>query len=127
MAFDNDPGDDGKDDDYHHRAGDERESLVQTTKTQPSDTLRGVALPDDLIRNKGTAFTSEERRQYGLEGLLPHSVENLDRQVDRVMEHLEAKPNDLERYIYLIGLSDRNETLYYRPLAGAIDATGDGR
>jgi malate dehydrogenase (oxaloacetate-decarboxylating)(NADP+) len=50
--------------------------MVQTTKTQPSDTLRGVALLDDPIRNRGTAFTSEERRQYGLEGLLPHSVGN---------------------------------------------------
>ena len=88
--------------------------MVQTTRTQPSDTLRGVGLLDDPIRNKGTAFTSEERRQYGLEGLLPHAVENLDRQVERVMEHLDAKPNDLERYIYLIGLSDRNETLFYR-------------
>ena len=88
--------------------------MVQTTKTQPSDTLRGVALLDDPIRNKGTAFTSEERRQYGLEGLLPHSVESLDRQVERVTEHLDAKPSDLERYIYLIGLSDRNETLFYR-------------
>ncbi len=88
--------------------------MVETTKTQPSDTLRGVALLDDPIRNKGTAFTSEERHRYGLEGLLPHAVENLDRQVERVMEHLDAKPNDLERYIYLIGLSDRNETLFYR-------------
>lgn len=88
--------------------------MAQTTKTQSSDTLRGVALLDDPIRNKGTAFTSEERRRYGLEGLLPHAVENLDRQVERVMEHLDAKPNDLERYIYLIGLSDRNETLFYR-------------
>ena len=88
--------------------------MVQTNKTQPSDTLRGVALLDDPIRNKGTAFTSEERRRYGLEGLLPHAVENLDRQVERVMGHLDAKPNDLERYIYLIGLSDRNETLFYR-------------
>ena len=69
---------------------------------------------DDPIRNKGTAFTSEERRHYGLEGLLPHSVESLDRQVERVTEHLDAKPSDLERYIYLIGLSDRNETLFYR-------------
>jgi malate dehydrogenase (oxaloacetate-decarboxylating)(NADP+) len=88
--------------------------MVQTIKTQLSDTLRGVALLDDPIRNKGTAFTSEERRKYGLEGLLPHAVENLDRQVERVMGHLDAKPNDLERYIYLIGLSDRNETLFYR-------------
>jgi len=41
-------------------------------------------------------------------------VEGIDRQVERVMEHLEAKPNDLERYVYLTGLSDRNETLFYR-------------
>src|SRR5215813_13850418 len=76
--------------------------------------LRSVALLDDPIRNKGTAFTPAERREYGLEGLLPHVVETLDRQLERVMQHLEAKPTDLERYIYLIGLADRNETLFYR-------------
>jgi malate dehydrogenase (oxaloacetate-decarboxylating)(NADP+) len=56
--------------------------MDQTIKIQPTDPLRGVALLDDPMRNKGTAFTSEERRQYGLEGLLPHAVENLDRFVD---------------------------------------------
>ena len=81
-----------------------------------TENLHGVALLDDPGRNKGTAFSPEERRQYGLEGLLPHAVESLDRQVERVMEHLDAKPNDLERYIYLIGLCDRNETLFYRTL-----------
>ncbi|APR76012.1 NAD-dependent malic enzyme [Minicystis rosea] len=81
------------------------------TSRQP---LFGRALLDDPVRNKGTAFTNEERRAEGLEGLLPYAVESLDRQVERVMQHLEAKPNDLERYIYLIGLADRNETLFYR-------------
>jgi malate dehydrogenase (oxaloacetate-decarboxylating)(NADP+) len=76
--------------------------------------LQGRALLDDPARNKGTAFTYDERRKYGLEGLLPYSVDTLDRQVERVMSHLDAKPTDLERYIYLIGLSDRNETLFYR-------------
>jgi malate dehydrogenase (oxaloacetate-decarboxylating)(NADP+) len=80
-----------------------------------SDT-QGQAVLNEPIRNKGTAFTLEERRKYGLEGLLPHAVESLDRQLERVMQHLDAKPNDLERYIYLIGLSDRNETLFYRTL-----------
>ena len=75
---------------------------------------RGLALLDTPTLNKGTAFTPEERREYGLEGLLPHAVDTLDRQLERVMQHLDAKPNDLERYIYLIGLSDRNETLFYR-------------
>jgi malate dehydrogenase (oxaloacetate-decarboxylating)(NADP+) len=82
--------------------------------------LRGPELLDNPALNKGTAFTPEERREYGLEGLLPHVVETLDRQLERVMEHLDAKPNDLERYIYLyiylIGLSDRNETLFFRTL-----------
>jgi len=84
--------------------------------TPRNESLRGVALLDDPVCNKGTAFSPEERRHYGLEGLLPHSVESLDRQLERVMEHLDAKPNDLERYIYLIGLGDRNETLFYRTL-----------
>jgi malate dehydrogenase (oxaloacetate-decarboxylating)(NADP+) len=74
----------------------------------------GIALLDDSVHNKGTAFTAKERADYGLEGLLPPSVESLDRQAERVMRHLDAKPTDLERYIYLIGLCDRNETLFYR-------------
>jgi malate dehydrogenase (oxaloacetate-decarboxylating)(NADP+) len=93
---------------------------------KPADTLirgeihmsetQAQAMLDDPVRNKGTAFTQEERRRYGLEGLLPQAVESLDRQLERVMQHLDAKPNDLERYIYLIGLADRNETLFYRTL-----------
>lgn len=77
---------------------------------------RGMSLLNDATQNKGTAFTAEERRQYGLEGLLPTHVESLDRQVERIHRHLEAKPSDLERYIYLSGLRDQNETLFYRVL-----------
>jgi malate dehydrogenase (oxaloacetate-decarboxylating)(NADP+) len=88
--------------------------MAQTATAQVADRLQGLPLLDDPIRNKGTAFTAEERRRYHLEGLLPQSVESLDGQVERVLEHLDAKPTDLERYIYLIGLSDRNETLFYR-------------
>jgi malate dehydrogenase (oxaloacetate-decarboxylating)(NADP+) len=83
---------------------------------EPQPNLRGPELLDNPTLNKGTAFTPEERREYGLEGLLPHAVETIDRQLERVMEHLDAKPTDLERYIYLIGLSDRNEALFYRTL-----------
>jgi malate dehydrogenase (oxaloacetate-decarboxylating)(NADP+) len=81
-----------------------------------SDHLRGHALLNDPTHNKGTAFTLEERRKYGLAGLLPHAVETIDRQRERVLRHLDAKPTDLERYIYLIGLADRNETLFYSTL-----------
>jgi malate dehydrogenase (oxaloacetate-decarboxylating)(NADP+) len=85
------------------------------TLTSSSDSVAtGEKLLDDPRLNKGTAFTSEERERYGLQGLLPHAVESLNRQAERVMGHLEQKPSDLERYIYLIGLLDRNETLFYR-------------
>ena len=88
--------------------------MLQESTRPASSTLRGLALLDDPVLNKGTAFTSDERKRFGLEGLLPHSVETIDRQVERVLGHLEGKPDDLERYIYLVGLVDRNETLFYR-------------
>jgi malate dehydrogenase (oxaloacetate-decarboxylating)(NADP+) len=89
--------------------------MTQTAKVQPlTSSPHGVAVLDDPALNKGTAFTVEERRRFGLEGLLPQSVEGIDRQVERVMEHLDAKPTDLERYSYLTGLLDRNQTLFYR-------------
>ena len=87
---------------------------IKSAKGTRANNLRALALLNDPARNKGTAFTEEERWRYGLEGLLPPSAESLDRQVERVLGHLAAKPTDLERYIYLIGLSDRNETLFYR-------------
>src|SRR5580692_7521433 len=86
------------------------------TTNAPSHTLRGQALLDHPTLNKGTAFGAEERRRFEIEGLLPPSVEDLDRQHERVLQHLDAKPTDLERYIYLVGLADRNETLFFRTL-----------
>lgn len=88
--------------------------MIPTFQTQSLDIPHGVALLNDPVRNKGTAFTADERKRLGLEGLLPTSTDTLDRQVERVLGHLDGKPNDLERYIYLVGLSDRNETLFYR-------------
>ena len=82
----------------------------------PAPELRGYGLLEDPTLSKGTAFGLEERRRLGLEGLLPPSVEGLDRQMERVLQHLAAKPTDLERYIYLVGLADRNETLFFRTL-----------
>ena len=84
------------------------------TTNAPSHTLRGQALLDYPTLNQGTAFGAEERRRFGIEGLLPPSVEDLERQHERVLQHLDAKPTDLEQYIYLVGLADRNETLFFR-------------
>jgi malate dehydrogenase (oxaloacetate-decarboxylating)(NADP+) len=88
--------------------------MMKSIETRDRNAGLGLALLDDPTRNKGTAFTAKERAEFCLEGLLPASVESLDRQFERVMRHLDAKPTDLERYIYLTGLADRNETLFFR-------------
>lgn len=88
--------------------------MALTAKLHHGGNRHGLAVLNDPVRNKGTAFTEGERRRFGLEGLLPASVESIDRQVERVLGHLYAKPTDLEHYIYLIGLCDRNEVLFYR-------------
>jgi malate dehydrogenase (oxaloacetate-decarboxylating)(NADP+) len=81
----------------------------------PNEELgRGVKLLHDPVRNKGTAFTEAERDLLGLRGLLPPRVSSPAEQEDRVMGNLRAKESDLERYIALISLQDRNETLFYR-------------
>ena len=81
-----------------------------------STALQRQEILNDPRLNKGTAFTADERKAYHLEGLLPTSVEDISAQMMRVMGHLDAKQTDLERYIYLIGLSDGNETLFYKTL-----------
>ena len=90
--------------------------MFGSTKTADAAKLRGAALLGDPALNKGTAFTEAEREEHGLEGLLPPTVETLERQVERVIGHLDQKSSDLERYIYLVGLCDRNETLFYKTL-----------
>jgi malate dehydrogenase (oxaloacetate-decarboxylating)(NADP+) len=66
--------------------------------------------------NKGTAFTEEERENYGLVGLLPEAVDAPESILSRVRMHLDKKPDDLEKYIYLSELQDRNERLFYQLL-----------
>ncbi len=77
---------------------------------------RGVDVLRDPEVNKSTAFSDAEREALGLTGLLPSGADTEEIQVRRVMQQLGAKPTDLERYIYLIGLLDTNETLFYKVL-----------
>ena len=78
--------------------------------------LRGLQLLTDPLLNKASCFTEEERITLELGGLLPHGVSRIEDQVERCMEAYRPKPDDLERYIYLQGLLNRNETLFYRLL-----------
>jgi len=83
--------------------------------------LRGFLLLETPILNKGAAFTEDERRDLGLIGLLPHHVADIDEQLERIYANFQAKPNDLEKHIYLRALQDRNEVLYYRFLLEHIE------
>ena len=67
-------------------------------------------------QNKDTAFSQQERTDAHLEGLLPPTVDSLETQRQRVLEHLKNKPDDIEKYIYLQELADRNETLFFATL-----------
>jgi malate dehydrogenase (oxaloacetate-decarboxylating)(NADP+) len=81
----------------------------------------GVALLRDPALNKGTAFTKAERNALGLRGLLPPHVLSQDEQVERVLKNLRALPNDLDKYISLNALHDRNEALFFRVLGDHPD------
>ena len=78
--------------------------------------LRGQQLLSDPMLNKASAFSPEERLALDLDGLLRSGISTLESQVDRTMEAYRRKPDDMEKYIYLQGLMDRNEVLFYRTL-----------
>jgi len=75
--------------------------------------IEGIALLTDPLLNKGSAFTEEERTQFHLHGLLPPHIGTLDEQVDRRLNALRKFETDLERYLFLRGLQDANEPLFY--------------
>ena len=86
-----------------------------------TDLPHGMALLRDPLLNKGTAFTEQERDALGLRGLLPAHVLSMQAQAERVMTNLRRLPNDLEKYVALNGLHDRNEALFFRVVADNID------
>jgi len=71
--------------------------------------------------NKGTAFTQKERDKLALRGLLPPRVHTQEEQMRRVLANVRKKSSDLERYIFMIGLQDRNETLFYRTVLDHLE------
>ncbi|MET4275590.1 MULTISPECIES: NAD-dependent malic enzyme [unclassified Bradyrhizobium] len=86
-----------------------------------SDSVHGMTLLRDPLLNKGTAFTAQERDDLGLRGLLPPCVLTMETQVERVLVNLRTLPTDLEKYVALNALHDRNEALFFRVVVDNID------
>ncbi|HID29489.1 MAG TPA: NAD-dependent malic enzyme, partial [Desulfobacterales bacterium] len=74
---------------------------------------KGRALLIKPFTNKGTAFTARERDELDFRGLLPPAVCTIEQQLERAYGNFQAKPNNLEEFIYLTSLNDRNETLFF--------------
>jgi malate dehydrogenase (oxaloacetate-decarboxylating)(NADP+) len=82
---------------------------------------KSIDILRDKSRYKSIAFTRTERRRLGLEGLLPHAVATQAQLVSRVMESLQQAPRDIDKYMALSSLQERNERLFYRTVIDHID------
>ena len=97
---------------YHDQSSFQKE-VIFTTQT-------GSDLLHDPLLNKGTAFSHTERDRLGLRGLLPPQVKDFLIQIERLRRRFDAIGSDIEKYVFLCQLQDRNEVLFYRFLASYI-------
>jgi malate dehydrogenase (oxaloacetate-decarboxylating) len=91
-----------------------------TVRVAEQVALTGHNLLDDPLLNEGSAFRESERRRLNLLGLLPYHCSTVEEQLTRVYANYQRKDNDLDRYVFLTALQDRNETLFYRLLSEHI-------
>lgn len=82
---------------------------------------KGAHLLINPWTNKGTAFTQAERDELQLHGVVPPAVSTMEQQLLRVYDSFQVKANNLEKYIFLSSLQDRNETLFFRLLSEHIE------
>jgi malic enzyme len=88
----------------------------------PTDVhARGADVLRDPMLNKGTAFSAEERYRLGLEGLLPFKCTTQAQQADRIYEQLQAQPDELQKYLLLSALQNRNTRLFYKLLRDHLE------
>ena len=82
---------------------------------------RGFDVLRDKTLNRSIAFGRQDRERLGLRGLLPHRVSTDRQMVDRVMVNLDRLARDIDRYMVLSALQERNERLFYRTVIEHID------
>ncbi len=91
-------------------------SVFLCPMSHSDSTKRGFDILRDPRLNKGTAFTRRERKELGLIGLLPDIVSSMEMQMERIEGHVDSLTSDLDKYIYLSDLQERNESLFYAML-----------
>ncbi|HEX7136842.1 MAG TPA: NAD-dependent malic enzyme [Vicinamibacterales bacterium] len=82
---------------------------------------RGSDVLRDKSLNRSITFKRKERDRLGLTGLLPHRVATERQMVERVIETLERLPRDIDRYVLLSGLQERNERLFYQTVIEHVE------
>ena len=90
---------------------------TNVTRDRERMSVHTPAILEDSLRNKGVAFSADEREKLGLTGRLPAGVLTLDEQAKRTYTQLESQPTNLAKNVFLEQLHDRNETLYFRVLS----------
>src|SRR5262245_41294815 len=82
---------------------------------------RSFEILRDKALNRSITFGRRDRNRLGLRGLLPHRVATQRQMVDRVMANLERLPRDIDRYMQLSALQERNERLFYQTVIAHLD------
>jgi malate dehydrogenase (oxaloacetate-decarboxylating)(NADP+) len=82
---------------------------------------RGFDVLRDKTLNRSITFSTQERDRLGLSGLLPYSVATPKQMMQRVMTNLERLPSDIDRYVLLSSLQEKNEQLFYQVLVANIE------
>ncbi|KAI0307658.1 hypothetical protein B0F90DRAFT_1807096 [Multifurca ochricompacta] len=89
-------------------------SILSNKKKVFHVALRGESILTNPHFNKGTAFTINERKQFGLVGRLPYQVNTLDEQCQRAYDQLLSRDTPLRKNSFLQSLKEQNSVLFYQ-------------
>ncbi|XP_059154556.1 NADP-dependent malic enzyme-like [Physella acuta] len=98
-----------------------RSNMPPKQTTTARTRVHGIEILRDPVLNKGMAFTLEERQMLGIHGLLPPALLDQDQQVYQIMQNFHRWENDLDRFIFMQGVQDRSEKLFYRVITENVE------